>query len=452
MRLLISLLFLLVGIAATTEATAEVEPIADEQKVISVKSSASDADVRARIHTILDASGWFQNSEVTNITGIVTLSGTTGEAHHREWAERIASRTETVIAVINKIEVVNRNPWSLAPLVDQTQDLVERSMRHLPAVFIGLLILLLSIFIAKKLAAATRRVLQQRIDSLMLRNLVGRLVAFPALVLGIYLVFNISGLGNLATTLIGGTGLLGLIIGIAFRDITENFLASILLSIQRPFVMGDMIQVLQFTGMVEAMTTRGTVLMTLDGNHVQIPNTIIYKEPITNFSANPNIRQTFTVGIGYDNAISRVQQLIFELLEKHSAVLNDPEPLILADELGASTVNLKIYFWVDSTRYSFLKVRSSVIRNVKFLLMQEGVSMPDDAREIIFPEGIRVFSQIPGNTPEDTSAERAASTGISEVDATVTQAEGDLTSEKAQLKQQATNGVLGDKKTNLLEP
>ena len=423
-----------------------------EQKVIPVKAGASDDAVRTRIRSILLASEWFENISVHNNSGIVTLQGNTARGEHKDWAENIAYRTEDVVAVVNKIQVVNPNPWSLAPLADQTQTLFQRALRHIPQWIVSLLILLLSVLLAKRLVATARRLLARRVDSLMLRSLIARMVAIPVLVIGIYLVFSVSGLGSLATTLIGGTGLLGLIIGIAFRDITENFLASILLSIQRPFVLGDMIKVLDYTGMVEAMTTRGTVLMTLDGNHVQIPNTIIYKEPITNLSANPNVRQSFTVGIGYDASISEVQSLVLAWLGEHPAVLKDPEPLILAEQLAPSTVNLGIYFWIDTRTHSILKVRSSVIRTVKSRLMEAGISMPDDAREIIFPQGIAVHMAEQQSLP--LSKPQANPPGIVEADehCLATPAEGELVSEEGVLKQQARNGTLGENKTNLLQP
>lgn len=433
---------------------AQQEPVETDAKIISVEARASDDAVRKRIRTILQASGWIDQIEVDNTSGIVTLQGTTSQGEHKAWAEDIAYRTEDVIAVVNKIQVVNPNPWSLAPIAAQTQEMFQTGMSQVPQWIVSLFILLFSFWLAKRLVATARRLLAKRVDSIMLRGLIARLVAVPVLIIGIYLVFSVSGLGSLATTLVGGTGLLGLIIGIAFRDITENFLASVLLSIQRPFVLGDIIQVLSYTGMVEAMTTRGTVLITLDGNHVQIPNTIIYKEPITNLTANPNIRQNFTVGIGYDASISQVQSLVMDWLNQHPAVLKDPEPLVLVQQLAASTVNLGIYFWVDTRAHSHLKVRSSVIRTVKFKLMEAGVSMPDDAREIIFPQGIAVDIR---DRPEKGSAAPVAKTGADQTnianDASLsTPAEGELTSEEGVLKQQARNSTLGENKTNLLKP
>jgi small-conductance mechanosensitive channel len=85
--------------------------------------------------------------------------------------------------------------------------------------------------------------------------------------------------------MIGGTGLIGLVVGIAFRDITENFLASVFLSMQRPFETGDLLEVSGVTGYVQQLNMRTTILMTLDGNLVQIPNANVYKSNLRNFTA-----------------------------------------------------------------------------------------------------------------------------------------------------------------------
>jgi hypothetical protein len=77
-------------------------------------------------------------------------------------------------------------------------------------------------------------------------------------------------------------------------------------------------------------------------------------------------------------------------LADHPAVLSDPEPSVLADSLGRSTVNLRVYFWLNGREHSWLKVRSSVLRLVKLAFQEHGISMPDEAREVVFPQGIPV--------------------------------------------------------------
>jgi small conductance mechanosensitive channel len=98
----------------------------------------------------------------------------------------------------------------------------------------------------------------------------------------------------------------------------------------------------------------------------------------------------FVVGIGYDDSINDAQEIARKVLADHPAVLNDPEPSVLVDSLGKATVNLRVYFWLNGREHSWLKVRSSVIRLVKLAFQKHGISMPDEAREVVFPHGIPV--------------------------------------------------------------
>lgn len=90
--------------------------------------------------------------------------------------------------------------------------------------------------------------------------------------------------------------------GFAFRDIAENFLASLLLSVRNPFRSGDLVEVAGHMGIVQNLNTRSTILLTLDGSHVQIPNATVYKSTIENFSSNPNRRANFAVGSSHPGA------------------------------------------------------------------------------------------------------------------------------------------------------
>ena len=257
---------------------------------------------------------------------------------------------------------------------------------------------------------------------------------------GIYIVLRVSGLTQLALTVVGGTGLIGLAVGIAFRDITENFLASIFLSMQRPFETGDLVEVTGVTGYVQQLNVRTTILMTLDGNLVQIPNASVYKSNLRNFTTNANRREDFVVGIGYDDSINEAQEIARQVLADHPAVLNDPEPSVLADSLGQATVNLRVYFWLNGREHSWLKVRSSVIRLVKLAFQQHGISMPDEAREVVFPQGIPV-TMLDGK-PEETHdvgpvKRLPAQPPHDELDAASTKAEGGLSSEAGVIKEQA---------------
>lgn len=432
-------------------------PSADESAVapkeIAVTDVADDAAIEQRISRILEKSEWFTEISVDVKEGIVILNGVTSDAAYKRWAETVAKQTVDVVAVVNRIEVVAEGDWDFSPALDASADLWRRFMAALPLLALSFIILLVTWFAARMFARAIAAMLERRIESIMLRNIVARVLTLPLVVIGLYLVLTVTGLGQLAATILGGTGILGLVIGIAFRDITENFLASILISVQRPFRLGDHIKVLEFEGFVQAVTTRGTVLMTLAGNHVQIPNATIYKQPITNFSANPNMALDFKVGIGYDCSIAHAQNIAMGVLREHPAVLNTPESLVLTDMLGSSTVTLKIIFWVNGTEHSVIKVKSAVMRMMKSAFMLNKISMPDDAREVIFPEGIRVLPTLESNDREGTPTEAQepqTRSGKVADDCLASASEGELISEAGEIQRQSEASEYGKNETNIL--
>jgi small conductance mechanosensitive channel len=131
-------------------------------------------------------------------------------------------------------------------------------------------------------------------------------------------------------------------------------------------------------------------------------------------------------------------------------VLDDPEPSALMDELGSSNVNIRVQFWSDGRAYSIFKVRSALMRQVKRALQNAGISMPDAAREIIFPDGVPV-RQVPAGE-RSTEVEPQSSAPESGDAAVVTLGEGDLISESRELERQAEGTDLSNAGENLLVP
>jgi len=138
------------------------------------------------------------------------------------------------------------------------------------------------------------------------------------------------------------------------------------------------------------------------------------------------------VGIGYDDSIPFAQEVALKVLADHPAVLKEPEPLVLVENLGPSTVNLRVYFWLDGGRHSWLKVKSSVIRLVKRAFQDSGISLPDEAREVTFPQGVPVRMIESQGAVESSVAKPTA-----EAATVATKAEAGLQSEAGEIKEQA---------------
>jgi small-conductance mechanosensitive channel len=190
------------------------------------------------------------------------------------------------------------------------------------------------------------------------------------------------------------------------------------------------------------MTIRSTVLMTLQGNQVQIPNSAVYKATILNFTSTPNRREEFLLGIGYEVPIPFAQEVALKVLAEHPAVLTEPEPWVLVDGLSPASVNLRVYFWLNGHEHSWLKVRSAVIRLVKRAFQEQGVTMPDEARERVF------LHEIPVRLI-DSKSPQTLRPAAPETNATI--AEGGLISDAAELEQQAAQSQLPDVGENLLK-
>lgn len=402
---------------------------------VEVQPVAGDDEIRQRIADILGTTGWFGEPGVTVQEGIVFLEGTTEKDASRQWAEELAKNTEGVVAVVNEIEVAPTTVWDFDPTIKVLKDLARGFLRSLPLIAVVVVVFAISWIAAKFTVNVLRRGRLARSRSRLLREVMARAGGMLVLVAGLYLVLRIAGLAQLALTVLGGTGLLGLVLGIAFRDITENFLASLFLSFQQPFREGDLIEVASVTGYVQRLTSRTTVLMTLDGNQLQIPNAAVFKSTIRNFTSNPNRREDFVVGIGYDDPIAFAQEVALKVLAEHPVVLKEPEPQVLVESLGPSTVNLRVYFWLDGGRHSWLKVKSSVIRLVKRAFQDSGISLPDEAREVTFPHGVPV-RMIEGKDAGE-AANRVPTKPPAEPETVATQAEAGLQSEAGEIKEQA---------------
>ncbi len=420
----------------------------DSQQTVSVAPDVRDSEIEDRLRRILLASEWFDPLAVSVREGIVFLDGQTETDERMEWARQLALRTEDVVAVVNRIEVSPEISWDLTPTWREIEKLTNRVQWFAPLLLVSVMVLLLAWALSRGVAALARHSLRRRITSPLLLQLVSRVLAIPVILIGLYLVLQVAGLTRLALTVLGGTGLVGIVLGLAFREIAENSLASILLSIRNPFRAGDLIEVGEHHGIVQNLNMRTTVLLTLDGNHVQIPNASVFKSVITNFSTNPNRRTEFKVGIGYDDSVLAAQKVIIDALRAHPAVQNDPEPIALVDELGASTVTIRVQFWFDGRSYSIFKVRSALMRQVKRALQDAGISMPDEAREIIFPDGVPI-RRLARDQPEAEARVQSHAPDTGD-DAVATVGEGDLVSEEEDLERQADAADLSDTGENLL--
>jgi len=231
-----------------------------------------------------------------------------------------------------------------------------------------------------------------RINDQLLSNFIGRLIFLIFLIIGVVMFLNQIGLGQAAGGLLAGAGVSALIIGLAFKDIGENFLAGFFLAFSRPFSIGDVIQVADITGKARALNFRNTHVRTFDGRDVFLPNSMLIKSPLTNFTRDGLMRHDFVIGLDYGDNIAEATRVIIEELTSMANITKAEgiEPFVIINDFGTSTINLRTYFWINTYDYvgSTLQLKSAVMHQVLLRLSEAGFNMPADIIELkIYQEG-----------------------------------------------------------------
>lgn len=437
---------------APVSAPADDTPAPAAQKV-EVQPLAEDEQISGRLESILKATGWFTDPHVRVEHGVVFLTGTAQTEDHKTWATNLVQNTQDVVAVVNQMQTEPAPVWNFQPAIQGLREMWLATVALLPFIALGLVILLLTVGAARLSRRATESVLRKRVTVPLLREVIARAAALLMLLLGLFIVLRVTGLTRVAMTVMGGTGLLGLVIGIAFRDITENFLASIFLSIQRPFQVGDLIEIVGVQGFVNRLTIRSTIVNTLDGNYVQIPNATVYKNTIRNFTNNPNRRDDFVISLGYQFPLATAQQAALQALKQHPAVLATPEPSVLVDSLVPALVHLRVYYWIDGSEHNYLVVRSAVLRSILSEWEKAGIELKPAPAAIVFPQGVLVLVN------QDADANFAMQVGAGGTQRrtrhrdqrAAARAEQGLNHEAEQIKQQGRAARLPDEGANLLQ-
>jgi small conductance mechanosensitive channel len=190
----------------------------------------------------------------------------------------------------------------------------------------------------------------------------------------------IGALGVPTTNFLAILGAAGLAIGLALKDSLSNFSSGVMLVFFRPFRVGDFVQAGDVSGTVDGIGIFNTVIKTGDNRVVTVPNSLIYAQPITNFSAEPTRRIDLVIGISYDDDIALAKSLIGDVLDAHGGVLADPPRVIFTLDLAESSVNLAVRGWVATPDYWV--VRGDLLERIKAALEARGLSIPYPQRDL----------------------------------------------------------------------
>ncbi|RCW90639.1 mechanosensitive ion channel family protein [Winogradskyella arenosi] len=265
-------------------------------------------------------------------------------------------------------------------------DYYDRFLEVLPRIALGILVIILGVLIAKFLTDIyKKRILKKAEDPLMARFL-AQAIKTILILMAILLALQVTGLSGVAAGILTAAGGAAIVLGFAFQDIGKNFLAGIILAFNRPFNVNDTILVADLFGKVKALNFRYTHIKTPDGRDIFIPNSDVLTKAVENYTADGYYRNEFIVGISYEDDIEAAKTIIDHILNSHPDIVHDDihDNFVIENELAASTVNLKVFFWVETLDYrkSSRILRGLVIKQVKEVLAKEGFNLPADIKEL----------------------------------------------------------------------
>ncbi len=200
----------------------------------------------------------------------------------------------------------------------------------------------------------------------------GKLVFYPfALVI---LISVLRELGFSLAPLLGAAGILGIALGFASQTSVSNIISGFFLLAEEPFKVGDVITVGDVTGSVLTIDMLSVKIRTFDNKMVRIPNEALVKSQVTTVTRFPIRRVDLPVGVAYREDIGRVRRILLEVAEANPLVLMEPEPLVIFQGYGNSSIDFLFAVWAK--RESWLAVKNQISEDVKVRFDEEGIEIP----------------------------------------------------------------------------
>jgi len=278
--------------------------------------------------------------------------------------ERIPATGSTTPSEIGPAS--DTDPWSLAKVLQTIWNAelfsASGSPIKLNQIVLALLIILIGVWISKRIAKMVRYRLAriQRIDSH--AAAVIQTIVFNTLVVIIILAaMPIAGIPTTIFTVLGGAVAIG--IGFGAQNLFNNLISSLIIMIERPIRLGDIVQVGEHEGLIEAINNRCTHLRRSDGIDLLIPNSQFLEQPVVNWTlSDRDVRGSVTVGVAYGSPTDKVAQLLRRCMDEHPKIHERPEPIILFKDFGDNALIFEAYFWSRITRPMDLKIIQSDVR------------------------------------------------------------------------------------------
>ncbi|MBY0516489.1 MAG: mechanosensitive ion channel [Bacteriovoracaceae bacterium] len=245
---------------------------------------------------------------------------------------------------------------------------------------ISISLFLITVKVARYIAKATNAALEKKEVDSGLRNSIEKFVRYIIITLG--MLFSLDNLGISINSLAALSAVLMVGIGFGLQNITQNFISGIILLIERPVKVGDIIQVGETSGRIVDIHVRSTMIQTRDDVTIMVPNSKLLSEDVINDSyTGERIRQHVKVGVAYSSDVNKVMSLLVQAASMHPTVLQDPPPIAIFENFGESSLDFDLRFWSSDIWYMD-RVASDIRVEIMSLFRAQNIEIPFPQRDL----------------------------------------------------------------------
>lgn len=257
----------------------------------------------------------------------------------------------------------------------------ETFLKFAPRIVYGLVLLIVFLLAARYGGRLVEKILERsarlRANAHFLQIVVTWLIAS----IGLLLALGLMGFSGIVTSLLATGGVIAIVLGFAFREIGENFLAGFFLTFSRPFKIGDLIKTGDLTGKVRSIELRYVHIRTFDACDVFVPSAQIFREPLYNYSRDGLRRPSFTVGVAYHDEPAQVIALLEQAAGRTDGVIADPPAYVTVKEFSEHYIEYEVFFFFDMklSKRSYDEISNDVMINCWHALRDTGMTFSTDA-------------------------------------------------------------------------
>ena len=263
---------------------------------------------------------------------------------------------------------------------------------HVPYLIAGLTVLIVTWLIVTLVSRFGHKLFARTTSRKSLRDLLVRLLTITVWFLGLLFSAMVIFPGLTPTKALGGLGLLSVAVGLAFKDIFENFFAGILILWRFPFEEGDFIECGDVMGKVVTVAVRNTTIRKTTGELVVVPNSLIFKNPCDVLTDQNRRRVTVMAGVAYDEDVAQSVEVITQAVNGCQTVRQDDPIEIFPQGFGDSSIDIEVTWWTGPTPLDIRKSRGEVVTAVKKALDDAGIEIPFPYRTLTFKEPLPVVN------------------------------------------------------------